>query len=369
MENKEIQISEVKQATKKLRYSIIPFLADAFFAKRTECTGKRPLKSIAVLRPGKLGDMLVITPLLHLLKKHAECSHCTVVSSLYNEIIVRHNPHVDEIKPVNFHCFADVAQCVGWIRRRHFDAIIDCTPGISNTSFLISQIAGKTSLLAGFHKAQMACYYDVVYTDDTVHLCMQAAGLFELMTGHKVTEVPPIELRASERDTSTACDFFSSNGLEKFKMILGINLSAGSPERQWSPEKYGRLIELLQEVSAGWGTMAIVLFSAGRQHSRAQVLSRRFEDVFVVPQTGFLTVSEMLARTDLLISPDTAMIPAACAHKVPVVGLYRDHRQTLTRWGPFGVPFRIVKPSGGSSFEFIKPEDVCEATCELAGID
>jgi ADP-heptose:LPS heptosyltransferase len=134
-----------------IRWRLVP-AAMMFFFPPARTAPFRPPRSVACLRPGKLGDMIVATPLFSALKQQGGVTRLAVLCSPANEPVIRHNPHIDTVRPVNFHAVGDVIKTIGWLRRARFDALVDLTPGFSRTNFIISQFGGRGAVLAGIEK-------------------------------------------------------------------------------------------------------------------------------------------------------------------------------------------------------------------------
>jgi ADP-heptose:LPS heptosyltransferase len=84
-----------------------------------------------------------------------------------------------------------------------------------------------------------------------------------------------------------------------------------------------------------------------------------------VPEFPLLTVTEIISACSLLVSCDTALIHAAAARNVPVVGLYTAHAENFRRWGPYGVACEAIQSSSTESVNDIEPDAVYGKTMAL----
>ena len=322
---------------------------------------RKPVRSVACLRPGKLGDMIVATPLFSALKQHGGVTRLEVLCSGENEQVIRYNPHIDAVRPVNFHRIGGVLKTIGRLRRERFDALVDLTPGFSRTNFLISQLSGRGVQRVGIEKGRAAdrCHLHISGCD--THLADRLLDAGEALTGARFKRPRPFEIYTAPDDRDTAAEFIRRNkGSGPF---IAVNLSAGNPERLWA---YGNFAELTRRLAPACpaGTK-LALVAIGKQREWAERLAKTDSSCVAVPEFSFLTVTELIGACSLLISCDTALIHAAAARNVPVVGLYTAHAENFTRWGPYGVANEVIQSSSAKSVDAIGAEAVCEKTVVL----
>jgi ADP-heptose:LPS heptosyltransferase len=347
-----------------IRWQLFPLFLRLFFRKPA-CRSTRPITSVVCLRPGKLGDMIVATPLFSALKKQGGVERLAVLCSAVNEEVIRLNPNIDIIKPVNFHRVSDVLRATGWLRRQHFDAIIDLTPGFSRTNFIMSRYAGPGIMRAGIEKEHLADRYDVHIGGRESHLADRMLAVGEMLTGRKFSEARSFEIftALSDREAAAQCIRRCTAG----GPIIAINLSAGNERRQWPYERFAALITGLskQKVRHQKAHLQMALIAMGEQRKWAEKMAAGITACVAVPECSFLTVTEIIGSCALLVSPDTACIHAAAARGVPVVGLYTANNENFVRWGPYHVKNRIVRSSNMDTLDGIEPEQVCRETIRL----
>ena len=356
-----------KNTGSSFRWRALPLLFRMFFPRPVPAIPaeapvlQKPIRSVACLRPGKLGDMIVATPLFSALKNQGGITRLAVLCSATNEEIIRHNPRIDTLRVVNFHRISDVLKTIGWLRRQRFDAVMDLTPGFSRTNFLMSYYAGHGTLRAGIEKELFADRYHIHVGGRESHLADRMLETGEALTGTRFERPSRFEIYTSAGDRRAAAEFVSRH--KAGGPLLGINLSAGNEHRQWAYERFAALVSLLSSRAADT-TMALV--AIGQQREWAERLAAAHSACVAVPQFPFLTVTELIGACSLLISPDTALIHAAAARKVPVVGLYTAHVENSARWGPYHRQgCEVIQSSSTKTINDITPETVCEKTIQV----
>jgi len=343
------------------RWRALPLLFRMFFPRPADAPVlQKPIRSVACLRPGKLGDMIVATPLFSALKNQGGITRLAVLCSATNEEIIRHHPCIDTIRVVNFHRISDVLKTVCWLRRQRFDAIMDLTPGFSRTNFLMSYYAGHGTLRAGIEKELFADRYHIHVGGRESHLADRMLETGEVLTDTRFKRPSRFEIYTAAGDKEAAAEFVSRH--KAGGALIGINLSAGNEHRQWAYERFAALVSLLSSRAADT-TMALI--AIGEEREWADRLAAAHSACVAVPQFPFLTVTELIGACSLLISPDTALIHAAAARKVPVVGLYTAHAENFARWGPYHEGCEVIQSSSTESVNGIAAETVCEKTIQV----
>lgn len=320
-----------------LRYKITGWLLSLFFQKQSGSAGGGNPEHIVFLRPGKLGDMLVATPLFHALKSELPHIHVSVICSKYNHIIIKNCPDIHNVKVVNFNSLSELASLLGWIKKNRVDMVIDLTPGISRTSTILScflRMAGIKT--AGMHKSEFSRFFDVNIDPHGMHIIERNRVLLETVLQYqfKNLDFHPL-IYSTERQASAAADFIQMVGKEK--ITIGVNLSAGRRERQWRYENYSNLAFLIHEHYSE--SVRVILFAHGEQKQWAEKISRE-TGFHVAPSSDIQTIAEILRFCRFLFTPDTAFLHLASAVKIPVVALYCTAGENLIRWRTYGVETR-----------------------------
>jgi ADP-heptose:LPS heptosyltransferase len=134
---------------------------------------------------------------------------------------------------------------------------------------------------------------------------------------------------------------------------IGINLSAGEKDREWSLHKW---IELLKGIDEN-----VVIFATQDRNEDKQKLENMFKHVIVSPVTkSIFEAGHILQHLKLLISPDTALIHIASCYNISVVGLYRAQVEHITRFYPYLIPNKTLV-SATRRIEDISVSQVVEA--------
>jgi heptosyltransferase I len=123
---------------------------------------------------------------------------------------------------------------------------------------------------------------------------------------------------------------------------VAVNSMASKPERNWLPERYAAVIDACIR---RWD-MNVVLTGGPSARERAfgrdifQRISKPERVLDLIGATSPKQLAAVLARTKLLVAPDTGPVHIATAMGTPVVGLYAVARPELT--GPYKSQHLVV---------------------------
>lgn len=359
--------NNMKFAIEKLVRRTIPgfFLSILFPNKKIYSGDNSRLHHIVFLRPGKLGDLLVATPLFHALKTEIHDLKVSVVCSPYNYVIIQNSPDIDKIRITNFHSVPDIFRCILWITRNNADMVVDLTPGFSRTTSLISRFLQMAKIrTAGMHKGEFSKFFDITTDNQGCHIIDRNRMLLETAVNHcfKDSDFRPI-IYSTEKQAETAAEYIKKNCCAGF--ILGVNLSAGQKERQWSYQNYLNLVKMVQRSYSE--ELTIILFSHGEQRLWAKNISDQMP-VQIAPSTDMLTTAEILKYCNLLFTPDTVFLHLASAANIPVVALYCIGGENLIRWRAYNVLSKELIANDSEDVNEISPEDAFENVKEMVNL-
>ncbi len=323
----------------------------------------RQLGRILILRPEKIGDVTVTLPLVAALKNAAPDLEIDLLVSPRSYSLVSSDPRFSRV-------FVYVKRHLGFLRslpamrRRNYACVIDLIDGDSLTGLLLSQLcAAREALRIGNVKPAYARYYDAVVglTADgeghSVERSLAVLGFLGVDAASVSGHVPPHVTAASRARVDRFCE---QNAMPGAGVRIGYNLSAGLTTRRWALEKSR---ELLEGILKTYPAVRIVLTTAPPDRARGERLLAHFEDrVCHVPGDFTITdITALLARLDLLITPDTSLVHIARAFKVSVVGLYPRMAWNLQRWYPYGQKGGVVVSGNDDDIIDITPAELLTA--------
>src|SRR4029453_15836068 len=126
-------------------------------------------RNVLAIKLRYLGDVLLATPTFHALKVAFPEARLTVLVNRGTDDILRGNPHVDEILPLDRGSILQQSRFILDIRRRRFDTVVDLTDG--DRAAFLTWISGAPVRI-GFNAEERwtgRCYTTVVRPDVGAH--------------------------------------------------------------------------------------------------------------------------------------------------------------------------------------------------------
>jgi ADP-heptose:LPS heptosyltransferase len=287
---------------------------------------------ILFIRLNRIGDALVTTPLLHLVKKNIDCK-IYLLADKKNYFAYSNNPDIDRLIKFN-KGIKGILEIVSLVKRENIDTVVDLHDDVSTTvSFLIALSSAKNKF--GLQKGNDIIYTKTVQRPDhtSVHVVDRLLQLAKLFNINPDRDSICIRYQPKDESLKKAEDYLNQRFEEKV-FLVGINISSGSSARFWVAKNYQSLINFLKE----YGINFLVLSSPDDIHLAHQVMNNEK----LIFASVFDEFSALISKLNLLITPDTAAVHIAAAYNVPVFGIYVNYNTDEMIWTPYGSDFDCV---------------------------
>jgi len=308
--------------------------------------GKASQKNCFIIRLNRIGDALITTPLLKLIKEKCGCK-TIVLADKKNRFVFENNPHVDEliIFKKGLKGFWEIRN---YFKTNKVDVLIDSHDDVSTTVSFIAALSGVEKRFA-LAKGNENIYTETISRKDATkfHIAERVAEISKLCGAEYSSD--EIELVYKPKDDSllTAAEFLEKNASAN-KFTIGVNISAGSDARFWGVEKFKKLIK---HIRAEYD-VNLILLRAPNDSEKAELISEGLVPVF--NDKSFDQFAAMISKLDLLITPDTSAVHLAAAFGVPAFGLYVHYNTNDVIWYPYNTKYEAVvtKKPNLSDIEF-----------------
>ncbi|MBX6342696.1 MAG: glycosyltransferase family 9 protein [Thermomicrobiaceae bacterium] len=302
--------------------------------RRTSAAGCRPgsvlarlgpAPRIAVVRPGRLGDLVVATPALRALRQACPGARVTLVTSPGAAPLARRLPWVDEVVvPPAFPAAPGGASAaptgpaldrfLASMRARRFDLAIQAKEGGDSMNAFTQALGarvtvGQRSLAAPPLDLWMA--YQTLQPE-ALRL-LDVVGLAGVEGGDPRPEVPvlPEDLAEAARVLGPAR-----------RPLVGAHVGAGSGARRWPPERFAAVLDALIEETG----CAVALIGTAEERPAARAVAARLARPNAARDlTGRLSLGGLIglvSRLDLLVGNDSGPAHLAAALDVPTVVVF-----------------------------------------------
>ena len=297
---------------------------------------------ILIIAIRAIGDVVLISPLLPLLKNAYPSGHLSVLADGPTAEVLAHNPSIDRLIPMNR---LDSKRETHWkrgqnwvyliraIRNERFDVVIDLFSG--PRSAILSYFSGASVRYGeDFRNRGRGFLYThpIKICRDGRHLIEQKLDLVKALLGKKSLQVGNLELFLTEKERQQGRHLLGETGHGQIRRI-GVIPHAGSIWRVWPAARFAELADLLIQK---FGVEVILLGGENDVEACSKICGLMKE----APRdfSGQTTLRELMAilvELDLVISNVTGPMHLAVGLSQPtVIGLYGV--ADIVQYAPWG---------------------------------
>jgi len=314
-----------------------------------------PPRSLCLLRLSALGDVTHVLPLVHTLRRALPEAQLTWVIGRSEHRLL------DGLDGVEFAVY-DKASGIGGMRALRRE-LRERAPGGQFDALLHMQVAARANLLAACIPALMRIGYDRARSKDlhglfvnrriparTGEHVLDAIGSFCEPLGLQQTDVVWALPVPPDAHAWAAAQWPKDN-----QRTLMISPCSSHPRRNWRSERYAALAD--HAAARGWRIVLCGGRSAlERETSDAILAAMRAPALDLVGKDTLKQLPALLARADLLITPDAGPMHIANAMGTAVLGLHAASNPA--RSGPYSSRRYCVDRYDAAARRFLgKPAD------------
>jgi ADP-heptose:LPS heptosyltransferase len=313
-----------------------------------------PLDSIVILAQEKAGDAILLTPLirnLHHTLPHTKIHLVSATSTVYE--FYKNDPAVYRAYWIK----ASYPAYFRTMRRQRFDLLFSAKDHPSFT-FLYQARLLKARFRVGIaHPYHQGFFNHLIDREFHRHIIEKNCALLDFLgVRYRPEDCRPYlpEQPVSRTVTTLALQI-------AHQQVIGINLSAGDPDREWSLAKWRVFMKRIDS------KQPVLVLAMPERGPDKHALRHEFSNVIISPDTSNLyEAGWLVCQLAALVTPDTALVHVASCYNVPVVGLYRADADHARRFYPYLVPHRQLL-STTYRIEDIPVDDAITALGELRG--
>ncbi len=294
----------------------------------------RECRNILIIKPGAVGDLLQLTPVIRGLKgKYPGASIALMVGSDAAAAMFAHNPHLGKTVVYDRKGrHRGVAGFFGLWRllwRERFDLVVNFQR--SNIKAWVLASAAFPCRVLVYHKQRHRTVHAVINHLETVAPLGIAASDLDL------------ELHPGSEDERFADRIFAEADLHG-RNVVALNPGASHPVNRWGTKQFAELADLLAERSGG---RAVIVGGPGDEALAEEIVTTATSSPLVLTgKTTILQLGAILKRCALLVSGDTGPMHVATAVGTRVVALFGAADPART--GPVGSGHRVIQAAGVS---------------------
>jgi ADP-heptose:LPS heptosyltransferase len=309
---------------------------------------------ILVVILGRIGDMILSTPMFSAIKAKYPDSELTVLASSINHVVIKNNPNVDSIKILNKSPLK-LLKLILELRRVKYDWLIDPKDHYSNESNILAGLL-RSNNKVGLINSENS-YFEIGIPDENMnlglHMTARAIQSLNCLSIEQSNHLPKPELFIDKLATERLNKILP---LHQNKKLILINVSAGSQDRKWNKENWISVIKSMDNDES----LIIVIYMKEDESDAIEITNQT--DAIRLTSSDFSEIIALVSMSNLVITPDTSIVHVASAFNVPLIGLYGNIKSNNMKFAPLSdLKLVITSENEGPSIHSIEVNDLIKA--------
>ncbi len=293
------------------------------------------MKNILLIKLRYLGDVVLSTPILPILRKQFPKAKITFLVNPGTEEVLEGNPYLDEVWVLSRQSWWQQLEFIRQVRDAKFDLVIDLTDG--DRSAFLSWVTGA-SVRLGYNREQS--WRGKFYT----HVLPSAYGSMHMVDYHQQAiaglglkdSVGQPEIFAQSavlKDADGLWDYF----LEDDHPFVLIHPTARYVFKAWPLERFAKVADWLSE-------QGFCVALVGNQQEiliGQQIINlTKHQPMNLMGKTDIPQLAALMKRSCLFIGNDAGPMHMAAAVGCSVLGLFGPTDPAV--WGPRGLRAKVI---------------------------
>jgi len=301
-------------------------IAASLISTPYQCKPAHTINSLLIIRPGGIGDAVLLAPAILHLKKMYPALRITLMAEQRNAAVFTMLPDLDDVL-----CYDRPHELLKILRNR-YDCVIDSEQSHRLSAVVARFISAPLKVGFGTNERRRMFTHTVPYSHDDyeaisfAHL-LEPLGIDAAGVG-MVTPFLALPETASDRAAVL---------LEALQTQPFVTLFPGAtvPERRWGAERYRRVAEMLSVFG-----VRIVVVGGREDYQQGEVISGGGLGLNLAGLTSLAETAAVIQKSSLLLSGDSGVLHIAVGLGKPTVSLFGPGR--AKKWAPQGVNHIVI---------------------------
>lgn len=293
-------------------------------------------KRILVVRTDRVGDVVMITPMLRELRKKYSDAFIATLTNTNSSDILLNNPNVDlliedDLRKESF------KKVVKEIRRNRFTHGLLVMP-TERAAYQMFLGGIKKRIGVGRKLYEVITLMDSVSRNKYIPLRHEADYCMDLARRIGVVSddlTPEIFITAEERNWGRSELHNKGAGENDFKII--VHTGSGKSSRNWDEDKY---FDLIKKILIRQSNAKVILTAKEMSDAFIEKINSLNDKRVITVSNSISRLRDLIniiANTDLLIASSTGPLHLASAIKIKTIGLFCHRRMSCVQhWGALG---------------------------------
>ena len=304
--------------------------------------------SVLVIRPDRLGDVVLSTPVYESIKKSFPHLHVSVVLDRVNVPILADNPNIEEVFPFDSKSPLGI---IRQLRRKRFDVVFTLNKKFSAIASLLA-LTSKTKFRVGYAHDETAWLYDVRLAADSQPR-HESLNNLELLQYVGITQiVEPLRLYFNEDEEKKIERVLKESRQHPERPLILIKPGTRIAKWGWKLENFRIVAEKLSNLKKA---EVFFIFAPGEEALIDRIHAGTNIQINRLPILSIKELALAIKKSDLLFCNHTGIMHLASAVKTPIAVIFK-HGET-ERWGPVHTPHVLFEERNSNH---LSPETVIE---------
>ncbi|MBT3514865.1 MAG: glycosyltransferase family 9 protein [Nitrospina sp.] len=311
------------------------------------------LTSVLVIRPDRLGDVVLSTPVYESIKKSFPHLHLSVVVSQDNVPILIGNPNIDKIIPFEP---KNIGTAIKQLRNTKFDIAFTLNKKFSAIASILSLIS-KAKYKISYAHDETAWLYDIRLPLDNQlrHESLNNLELLNYVGLPSITKSPCLYFNKDEEKKIT----IMLNALRKYPKRPLVLIKPGTRIEQWG-WKEGNFRIVAEKLSSLKQAEVLFICGPGEEPLINRINKQANPKIGQLPILSIKELALVIKKSDLLFCNHTGIMHFASAVETPAVVIFKHGE--VSRWGPISIPHIVLEEKNSDT---LSPEIVLKKINQL----
>ncbi len=271
--------------------------------------------NIILVQLGRIGDMILLTPAIKALKNKFPDAKIDVLAGRHNFAALKNNPNIHSVfvyekTPIK------ILKTIFSLRKVKYDYYIDPKDHKSSESRIFAKIARAYTKIG--YNSDGDFVFDINISSESqnqgMHFSKRAFIPLKNLDVDFPAKTPAPDLYQDKDSIDYVSEYLKKESLNSYYVL---NLSASMEHKMWDTKKWIKLYKEFPEFQS-----KTVLSYAPPERDKAELLLAECKGIHNFESRNLNDAISLIAKSELLISPDTAMVHVAAAFDIPLLGLY-----------------------------------------------
>ncbi|MDD5638418.1 MAG: lipopolysaccharide heptosyltransferase II [Candidatus Pacebacteria bacterium] len=333
----------VKDRAQRCLTKAIDIVGNIFFSFfHIFCRGNRELsniKKILVIRIDGIGDVVLSTPAIRLLKEKFPQAHISVLVLPKSKEVLEFNPFINKIIICDYDLLGNAWQSFTFLKElikitrrlkeERYDLGIDLRADFTN--ILIMFFANiKYRVSQGIRGGNFLLTHNAPYKE-IKHEMERDIDVLIPLNCHYSGALRP-EIFVIEKDKALAKSLLQKNGITPKDLLIGFHCGAPWEYRAWPKERFAQLADQLIDE---YCCKIVIIGGKGEEKLAKEIINlMKHQAVNLTGKLNLRSLAFLIQKMDLFICNDGGPMNIASTTNTPVIALFGP--QDPRRFCPFG---------------------------------